>query len=292
MDSMLYKRKWPLFVFLVPAFTFMSVFLYYPFLDNIISSFYKMGALGTKRAGFVGLENYGRMVSDQTFYTALKNTGFIMLCTVIFQLGIAIVLALMVDNIKRGAQFFRTVYFFPIVISATALGLLFNIIFLYNGGMLNQIAMSLGFIDKYIDWKAEGRSMITVAIPVIWQYVGFYFVILATGLTNISEDIYEAAKIDGASGMQKITNITLPLLYNSITTCLTLCVTGALKVFDLPYTMFPNGMGNTHLLGTYMYGKAFVGKNVGFAATIAVVIVLLGIALAQITNAVFKPKEY
>ena len=92
-----------------------------------------------------------------------------------------------------------------------------------------------------IDWKAT-HPMFTMLVPVIWQYVGFYFIILLTGLSGIPEDLYEAAEIDGASKLQQVRYVTLPLLRNSICTCVVLAVTGALKVFDLPWTMFVNGM--------------------------------------------------
>ena len=96
-----------------------------------------------------------------------------------------------------------------IVISATALGLLFNLIFLYNGGMLNQLLLGFGWVKEAIDWKSEKYYMFTMLLPVMWQYVGFYFVILVTGLNNISPELYEAAAIDGASGLQRVTRITL-----------------------------------------------------------------------------------
>lgn len=144
--------------------------------------------------------------------------------TLVFQVGIAIVLALMVDNIRRGAKFFRIVYFFPIVVSATALGLLFNLIFLYDKGMLNQLLEFLGYRGDLIDWKAGGRALVTMMIPVTWQYVGFYFVILVTGLNNISEELYESAAIDGATKLQRVRYISLPLLHNVICTCAVLGV--------------------------------------------------------------------
>ena len=118
-----------------------------------------------------------------------------MVVTIVGQVGIAIVLAILVDNIKGGAKFFRTVYFFPIVISATALGLMFNLIFLYDKGMLNQLLEIFG-VTELIDWKGEKLAILTMMLPVMWQYVGFYFVILITGLNNVSGELYEAASID------------------------------------------------------------------------------------------------
>jgi raffinose/stachyose/melibiose transport system permease protein len=298
---MVYKRKLPLAVFLIPAFAIMALFIYYPFIVNIINSFQKVGALGTgavpvnDSGSMFFLDNWKFVFSDPTMRSAVLNTLKMMAVTVVFQVGIALLLALLVDNVRRGAQAYRTIYFFPIVISASALGLLFNMVFLYDTGMLNNILISLGIISKdtLIDWKSFDNAFFTMTLPVIWQYVGFYFVILATGLNNISADIYEAAAIDGATGFQRIRFITLPLLRNTIITCVTLALTGALKVFDLPWQMFPKGApaGTTYLTGTYMYQQTFNVRNVGQGSAIAVVIVALGIAAAQITSLVLRPKD-
>lgn len=295
MGANIYKNKKPVLVFLAPAFLFMIVYLYYPFFQNIVNSFQEIKILGGKSSGFLDpwYSNYVEMIQDPVIRTSLINTLIMIAATLIGQVGIAIILALMVDNIRFGQKFFRTVFFFPIVISATALGLLFNLIFLYDKGMLNQILEKLGKVGL-TDWKSEGIALITMMIPVVWQYVGFYFVILVTGLNNIDEELYEAATIDGATGFQKIQFISLPLIRNVICTCCVLGVTGALKVFDLPWTMFPKGMPvkTTFLTGTYMYYQTMEVKDVDYGSAIAVFIVILGIVLSQLVNRIFKEKEY
>ena len=291
----IYKNRKPVIFFLMPALVMMWLFLYYPFLQNILNSFMKIKSLGAAAKGFNEpfYKNYVKLVQDPAIRTSLKNTCIMIVVTLVFQVGIAIVLALMVDNIRRGAKFFRIVYFFPIVVSATALGLLFNLIFLYDKGMLNQLLEFLGYRGDLIDWKAGGRALVTMMIPVTWQYVGFYFVILVTGLNNISEELYESAAIDGATKLQRVRYISLPLLHNVICTCAVLGVTGALKVFDLPWVMFPNGMpvGKTWLTGTYMYYNTMQSPDVDYSSAIALVIVVLGVLLSKVVNAVFKEKD-
>lgn len=295
MGANIYRNRKPVIVFLAPAFLFMAVYLYYPFLKNIMNSFMHIKQLGTSGTGFntPWYGNYVEMFQDPNVWTAIKNTLLMMAVTLVGQVGIAIALALMVDNISRGKQFFKTVFFFPIVISATALGLLFNLLFLYDKGMINQLLESLGK-SQLTDWKAEGIALFTMMLPVMWQYVGFYFVILITGLNNISDELYEAAKIDGASDWQKVRYISIPLLHNVICTCSVLAVTGALKVFDLPWTMFPKGMPlkSTFLTGTYMYYHTMETKNVDYGSALAVLIVVLGIVLSKAVNAVFREKDY
>ena len=294
-SSMVYKNKKPLLLFLTPAFIFMILYLYYPFLRNIYNSFMKIGGLGTGAKGVNEpfYENYVKLFTDSSMRTAVGNTFIMMGVTIVFQVGIALLLALLVDNISKGQQFFRTVYFFPIVISATALGLMFNLVFLYDTGMLNQLRLSLG-ASELVDFKDEAHALFTLMVPVVWQYIGFYFVIIVTGLNNISADLYEAAAIDGASGIQRVWHITVPLLHNVLCTCLTLAITGALKVFDLPWVMFPNGMPveTTWLTGTYMYFQTFNAKDVDYASAIAIAIVVLGVVISQLANAIFKEKDY
>lgn len=296
MNSTIYKKKTPLLLFLIPAFVFMAIFLYYPFIQNVINSFLNISGLGTAAKGInePWYSNFIKLFEDPNMLTALGNSLILTLTTIIFQVGIALGLALLVDRIKRGAQFFRTIYFFPIVISATALGLLFNLIFLYNGGMFNQMLQNLGMATKNIDWKDTQHFMATMLTPVMWQYVGFYFVIIVTGLNSIPPEIYEAAALDGAKGSKRVRYITLPMLRNVLCTCLVLAVTGALKVFDLPWVMMGAGipMDQSWLTGTYMYNQAFIRGDVDYSSAIAVVIVILGVLFAQVANRVFKQKDY
>ena len=292
--SNIYRNKKYVLLFLLPAFLFLVVYLYYPFLVNIYGSFRQIKNLGTygTRWNEPFYDNYVKLVTDPVVWTSLKNTVLMIVATIVGQVGIALLLSLLVDNIERGTQFFRTVYFFPIVISATALGLLFNLIFLYDKGMLNQVLELFGKATL-TDWKGEKLAIFTMMLPVVWQYVGFYFVILETGLNNISQELYESAAIDGATRFQRVIYISIPLLRNVICTCLTLGVTGALKVFDLPWTMFPKGMPlkETFLTGTYMYYQTMEAKNVDYGATLAVLIVVLGVVLSRLTRRVFKESE-
>lgn len=281
---MLYKKKWPLLIFLVPGLLFMLVFLYIPFVENIKNSFYNMTSVvrmsGTEWK-FIGLENYKRLLTDPDLRTALINSLKMMVLTVIFEVGIAFVLAVLVSQVKKLQQLFRTVYFFPVVISATAIGLLFKLFYNYNGGMLNQILEFFG--KEPVLWLSPENAFTMIAIPTIWSYIGFYFVILLTGLSDISDDIYEAAAIDGCSKFKQVFYITLPMMKPVFCTSVTLAVTGALKVFDLPWVIAPNGapQGLTHFLGTYMYQQTYGLNDYDYGSTLAVVIVILGIVVSK-----------
>ncbi|MBE5966765.1 MAG: sugar ABC transporter permease [Lachnospiraceae bacterium] len=289
---MLYKKKSPLLIFLLPGLVLMILFLYKPFIENIINSFYDMTSV-IKMPGqewnFLGLANYKKLFSDPKIRIAISNTLKMMALAVVFQVGIAFLLAVLVNQIKTGQQIFRTVYFFPIVISASAIGLLFKLFYNYNGGMLNQLLLAAG--KKPINWLSTSRAFVMVSIPIIWSYVGFYFVIILTGLNAISEDIYEAAAIDGCSRWKQVFYITIPLIRGVMCTCITLAVTGAIKVFDLPWVIVPKGapQGVTHFLGTYMYEQTFSISNIDYGSTIALLIVILGVIVSKIISKLMKP---
>lgn len=291
---MLYKKKLPLLIFLVPTLLMMLFFLYIPFIQNIGNSFYDMTG-PVKMPGqewkFIGLDNYNKLIHDPKVATALWNSCKMMVLTIVFQVGLGLVLAILVNSIKRGQQFFRMVYFFPIVISATAIGLLFKLFYKYDGGMLNQILASMGI--EPVKWLSEKLAFLSISIPILWSYVGFYFVIMLTGLSDISDDIYEAADIDGCTKFKAVFYITLPLMRGVICTCITLAVTGALKIFDLPWVIVPNGAPNgvTHFMGTYMYEQAFSIGNVDYGSTISLMIVIFGIIVSQGINRLIKPDE-
>lgn len=282
--KMLYKKKWQVLLFLAPGLLFLIVFLYVPFVENIKNSFYDMATvveMPGQKFKFIGWDNYKRLFTDPDVKVAMINTLKMMVLTVIFEVGIAFVLAVMVSNAKKFQQFFRTVFFFPVVISATAIGLLFKLFYNYNGGMLNQILESLG--KEPVLWLGPETAFTMICIPTLWSYIGFYFVILLTGLCDISDDIYEAASIDGCSKFMQVFYITLPCLKPVFFTCVTLAVTGALKVFDLPWVLAPNGapQGLTHFLGTYMYQTAYGLNNYDYASTQALLIVVLGVLVSK-----------
>ena len=257
----IYKSKKWLPLFLIPAFLFMAVYLYYPFFMNILNSFQSIRTLGLAAGEWNDpwYTNYVMLFQDAEVWTSLKNTCIMIVVTLVVQVGLALVLALMVDNVRHGTQFFRTVYFFPIVISATALGLLFNLIVLYDKGMLNQFLELFGK-TTLTDWKDESHALMTMMLPVAWQYVGFYFVIIETGLNIIPEELYESARVDGANPFVTFFKITLPYMLFVTTPYLITSFTGNINNFNVIYltsTGLPRAVGSTagdtDLLITWLY---------------------------------------
>lgn len=275
-------------LFLLPTLLFLIVFLAYPFVMNIIDSLYKSD--GFLQRSYIGLDNYKRLFGDDTIKIAVKNTYEIMLYVCLFEVGIAIILAILVDNIKKGQQFFRTVYFFPIVISATAIGMMFKLFYAYDIGLLNNLMAIFG-LDKQV-WVTAESAVKMVSIPIVWQYIGFYFIIVLTAIKQIPRELYESAYLDGINGFTKTIYITLPLIKGVIISCLVYAINGVMKIFDLVMVLTEGGpLNKSQVLGLYMYKKAFADNSYGYAATISVLIVVLGLATIFIVSKVFKKEK-
>lgn len=278
-------RKYIL-MFLFPTVAIMSVFLYYPFFKSLYLSFYRTSGFFDKK--FIGWDNYERLFTDKLLGAATLHTLEIMLYVIVFQVGIALVLAVMVDNITKLKGFFRTVFFFPVVISGTAISLLFVLFYNYNFGLLNNILANFG-IEKVL-WLDESNALRAVSIPTVWHYVGFYFVLFLTAMSKIPADFYEAAKLEGITGFKKTTKLTIPLILSDIKVVITLAITGTMKVFEFVWVI-TSGQNGTEVLGTYMYKKAMVDQNFGYGSTVAIYMVVFGVLLALLANRLLKSEE-
>lgn len=283
------KRQRTAILFLLPAVVLLMCFMIYPLGKTIYYSFtawYNFSAVQT----FIGLKNYKDLIRDPVVRTALRNTAILMAGVLLFQIGFALILAILVDGVRHCFKFFRTIYFFPIVISATAIGLMFTLIYKYEYGLLNYLITLFGG-EKQV-WINERTSIYLALIPVVWQYVGFYFVIFLTGISNISSDIYESAMLDGIRPVQKAVYITVPMLRSVLTSSIVLVVSGCFKVFDIIFMVTNGGpLDSSQLLSTYMYQKAFARGNGGYASSIAIVMIVLGVAVTSVLRKMLQGGE-
>lgn len=290
----MYRSKIMPWLFIFPVLLFITVFLFYPFAVNIYTSFYEYTSVLDRNPSFVMFGNYQELLTDPTFIKSFVNTLILVGLVLVFQVGTALILALLVNHVTKFSSVFKVTFFMPIVISATALGLMFNLFYDYDYGMFNQLLLELGH-EKFfwMDPASLVRRYFLVMLPVIWQYVGFYFIIFLTALYGISGEVLEAADIDGCSDFKKAIKIKIPLLQNVMRTVMVLAITGTLKVFDLPHIISPNGYpnGQLHILGTYMFEKAFNSNQLGVAASFAVVIAIAGVLFSSVSNAILKQNK-
>lgn len=273
------SKKYPL-LFLLPALCMITIFLIIPLGKTIYYSFTAWYNFSPTKK-FIGFQNYVNLFHDRTLRLALRNTGILIIFAMLFQVGLATLLAICVDSVRHGFRFFRTVYFFPVVISATAIGLMFSLIYKYDYGLLNHILVTLGK-EKQI-WLTARSAIYCVAVPTVWQHVGFYFIVVLTGIANVPSDIYESAVLDGITPAKRAFYITLPMLKPILTSNMVLVLSQAFRVFDMVYVV--TGGGPRHqskLLSSYMYSKAFNDYNTGYASAIALVMIAMGILLTGV----------
>ena len=283
------KNKKYFTLFITPAVLAVAIFLIYPLFRTVYYSLTDWKNFSPKQT-FAGLKNYVRLIHDPVILMSLRNTLIMMVGVFIFQVGVSLLLALLVSNTDKLFKFFRTTYFLPILISATAIGLMFKLIYGYEYGLLNLVIGFFG-IDKQV-WINEKTSIFLVTIPVMWQYVGFYFVIFLTGMSKISPDIFESAELDGIKPWQKAVYITIPMIRDVLTSVVILVISGCFKVFDMIYVITGGGpMHSSELLSTYMYSTAFISYNGGYASAIAIVMILLGVLITVLMRRILEPKE-
>jgi raffinose/stachyose/melibiose transport system permease protein len=287
MEMVLKDKKYAI-LFLSPALILIAVFLINPLIQTFYFSLTDWRNFSLKRP-FVGLDNFTRLFHDPVVFTSLRNTLMLIILSIIFEVGFALFLALLLNEIKKGFKIFRTVYFLPVVISGSAIGLMFYLSYQYNYGLLNNIIESMGFEKRL--WLTEKSSAILTQIPYLWQNVGFYIVILLTAMSKIPSDLCEAASLDGVTGIKRAIYVTIPLIWNDTVTAIALVVTSATKVFDIVYTISGGGpLDSSQLLSTYMYQSAFSSDNQGYGCAIAVAMIILGVLITSLTR-LFNKKE-
>lgn len=275
-----FKKTLTISLFVAPALFVYALYVIYPILSTLSYSFYEWNGVNEKV--FIGLENYARMFNDDIFWVALKNNIWVVFASVFVQIPLGLVMALLLFAPIRGIRFFNGVYFIPFLMSTVAVGMLWGLMYDPINGAINQGISLLGF--ENIAWLSEKNiAIFSVLMVIVWQFSPFYMILFKAGIVGISEDMYEAAEIDGANYFQKFLKITLPLLAPTIVTSSILAIVGSLKSFDLFYIMTGGGPNHgTEILGTYMYKQAFINYNMGYGSTIAFTMFALALVVVVI----------
>ncbi|MEM1485884.1 sugar ABC transporter permease [Oscillospiraceae bacterium PP1C4] len=266
------------YLFVPMALYVFSVFI--PLLTSVFYSFFEWK--GGPNKTFVGLENYIMLLYDKEFWQAFQHNIYLVVLCVIGQVGIAFVLVMVMNS--KGTKFkdmHRTFGFFPSTISHVAIGFIWTMIYDSRRGLLNWCLTAVGLGDKTQVWLNNPKLVMTlVAIPLIWQYIGYYMLILLSATSSIDNQILESAELDGVNGFQKAVYIVMPMIKNTILICLVLCVAGNMKVFDNIFVMTKGGPGNASMVtALYGYIVSFKQQNMGYGSAISVGIFVLGILL-------------
>ena len=276
------KNKTIGFIFILPALILNLVFFVYPLITAFRMSFYNWPVLGDKE--FLALSNYESLFQDIQFWNALGFTFEYTILVTPALFILAFVLAMLIRKPSPGTTFFRSVYFLPVVISMTSCSLLW--LWIYNDlhGILNFYLMRIGLINEAIVWMGnKSTSLPAISTMVTWKMAGFTMIILLAGLQSIPKQLYEAAEVDGASYLQKITKITIPLLRPSIALSLVVSVIGSVLAFVQFVIMTRGGPANTTTtIVHHIYNTSFRYFRLGYGSAMGMILLVIMIALSWI----------
>ena len=262
-------------LFPVAAFGFT---VFFPLLAAIFYSFFEWKNGPSKT--FNGVSNYIQLFHDATFWKAFANNIYLVAACLIGQIGIAFILVLLVNSkLTTSKSIHRTFGFFPSTISAVCVGMIWSMVYHNQYGILNWFFRNIGHPELCKVWLNDTQNiMLYVSIPLIWQYIGYYMVILFSAIAGIDQQIFESAEIDGANELQTAFFITLPMIRNTMLVCITLCIAGNMKAFDNIYTMTKGGPGTASMvMAMYGYKVSFEQFNMGYGSAISVGIFALSL---------------
>ncbi|TDF99876.1 sugar ABC transporter permease [Paenibacillus piri] len=248
------------------------VFTLYPILMSYVYSFYRWNGYGPLEE-FIGFDNFIETVYDPVFWNAFKNNFIFMVVLVCVQVPLALVLALILNaSWLKGSAFYRAIYFLPVVTTTAVVGLVMRFIFGAYKGLVNEVLIKLGLLDKPVDWIGSiDTALLIVIIVGIWKSFGMKMIYWLAGLQSLPKEIYEAAKVDGATAFHQFRFITIPLLLPVGSVILLLSAVNALHVFDLVKAMTEGGPAfATDMVDLYIYRYAFSSAGearVGFASS-------------------------
>jgi len=269
--------------FLAPSLLIFLLYRILPLAWNIVLSFQAWSPL--KPAVFIGLENYEEMLTDEVFWQSLWNTVFIILSAPV-GIAMALGLALLVNSNISGRNLYRTLIFLSYPLMTVAVAIIWRWMYDERVGLLNYVARLLHLTDTPIPFlNSFFWALPSVVVANIWQMLGFYMIILLTGLQNIPSSLFEAAEIDGATAGDRFWRIILPLLRPSIFLCFVIGMLNSVTSFDLVYVMTGGGPGRaTEILVTYIYKLGFVQTRFDYAAAVTVVFFVFLITVAWAAN--------
>ncbi len=279
----MYRDKYRLIVpFLAPSVLLYVVFVLYPYAQSMYISLTRWRGL-TRNITFIGLENFQRMFGDNLFWNALSHNVIYLLTIPLITIAIGLFFAFLLTQGVAGAKFYRVTFFFPQVMSVVAIGVLWSFVYHPTMGVLTSLLRLLGVENPPVWLGNPDTALSAVGAVVVWQAVGFYMILFIAGMESIPSTYYEAATLDGANRWYIFWNITLPLLWDTVRTALVFLAIGAVDMFAIVQTMTQGGPSRaTDVLATYLYERAFLQSEFGYATAIAVSMFLLVLTLSTV----------
>lgn len=277
--------------FVLPALALLTIFVFYPMVQAFVISFQNYNLVGSTRS-FVGLDNYTSLLRDREFFRSLKHSLYFAVIVIPVQTSIALGMAMLIQKKFALTGFFRTVYFIPVVVSTGVAATVFKLIYNKEFGILNNFLKML-HLPPTSFLSDPDTAMNGIIILGIWKAVGFFMIIFLSGLNNIPHDLYEAARVDGATKLQQFLRITLPLLNRTMTFVVIMTTIDAIKLSGLVFVMTSGGPnGSTETVVYYIYKVAFQQMQMGYGTAAAFVLFGIVLVISLIQMRLFKNADY
>ncbi|NQT61301.1 MAG: sugar ABC transporter permease [Bacteroidetes bacterium] len=288
------------FIFIAPALVLLTLFMIYPVIYNIITSFTNFSLKNLNNSQFIGLENYKNLFQDSNFYMALKNTviftagrfsfkeGIFFIGVVPLQVLISFMLALLIQKNTRGVSIFRASYYIPVITSMVVVATVFKLLFSSQTGLVNSILEAMN-LPRQPFLTSTRQAMPILVLMNVWKWVGFSMLIFLSGLNTIPEQLYESAQIDGAGSWRRLISITIPAV-SQVTLFVVISNTiNAFKIFTSVYVMTDGGPeDSTLVMAFYIFQRAFRYYNFSYASSLAVVLLIFVIIFTLVQFKMLK----
>lgn len=278
----------------LPAVILTLIFTIWPTVQALYLSFTNATSLGLNNK-FVGLDNYIYMFHDKSFIQALKNTAKLMAVVPVITIFCSLVLAFVLNQCKlKEMVLYRTIFYFPNIVSLTVVGIIWSFVFHPNVGIVNKILGAVGLESLQRSWLGDSKTALwCIAFTLLWQAAGYYMVMHIAAMDGISPEIYESATLDGASAWRKLVSITMPLMKDIIGITFVLALSGTINLsFVLSQVMTGGGPnGASSVLLQYMYTQGFVNGNFGYAMAITVFTLAISVALSMLSRKLTDASE-
>ena len=278
----------------LPAVILTLMFTIWPTAQALYLSFTNATSLGLNNK-FVGLDNYIYMFHDKSFIQALINTAKLMAVVPVITIFCSLVLAFVLNQCKlKEMVLYRTLFYFPNIVSLTVVGIIWSFVFHPNVGIVNKILGAVGLESLQRSWLGDSKTALwCIAFTLLWQAAGYYMVMHIAAMDGISPEIYESATLDGASAWRKLVSITMPLMKDIIGITFVLALSGTINLsFVLSQVMTGGGPnGASSVLLQYMYTQGFVNGNFGYAMAITVFTLAISVALSMLSRKLTDASE-
>ena len=271
------KHGFFIFLCLLPALLLVTIFIYYPLFKGVVMAFQSYSLFDLTNIHFIGLENFKTVMAETAFKDSLINSFYWVFFSLIPQLVIGFIVALMLRRKFRGRGIYQAFIFFPWAMSGFLIGLIWRWMLNGQSGVINDLLLKMGIIDTPIPFLADPNwAMASVIIANIWYGITFFAIMILAALQSIPDELYEAAKMDGANYSQQLFRITIPYILPTLIVTTLLRVIWILNFPDLIYSLTNGGpAGSTHILSTFMLEKLIYGQNYGQAAAVGVILIFI-----------------